>query len=144
MRIVCVAQVADALQSRVVDAGEVILREGSEAVDDGFFIIERGEVKCTKAGHSGEVSKRLGRGDYFGERALLKGCPRAATVTACADNTKILSLTKATFQRLLGPLQDILTRNMTVYATYVNQEEGEATGEEEKGGGGGGGAEGKE
>ena len=124
--------VADALQSRVVDAGEVILREGSDDVNDGFFIIERGEVKCTQAG-AGEVSKRLTRGDYFGERALLKGCPRAATVTAVADNTKILSLTKETFQRLLGPLQDILTRNMTIYEHYVNQEEGEATAEEFEG-----------
>ena len=74
---------------------------------DKFYIIRDGEVKCTKVGASEEVSKRLVRGDFFGELALLSDDKRAATVTAVKD-TQVLVLAKKEFDRLLGPLKDIL------------------------------------
>jgi len=38
---------------------------------DNFYLIRSGEVKCTKVGSAEEVSRRLKKGDFFGERALL-------------------------------------------------------------------------
>lgn len=107
--------VADALQERAFPAGATILQEGEDGSE--FFIIESGEVKCTKAGIPHEVSPRLSTGSYFGERALLTEEPRAATVTAV---TPVICqvLDRGTFTRLLGPLEHTFMRNMKVYEAY--------------------------
>jgi CRP-like cAMP-binding protein len=57
-------------------------------------------------------------GSYFGERALITDEPRAATVTAVADS-KLLAMDRAAFLRLLGPITDLLARNMEIYAKYT-------------------------
>ncbi|CAK9009088.1 cAMP-dependent protein kinase regulatory subunit (PKA regulatory subunit) [Durusdinium trenchii] len=57
---------------------------------------------------------RLAHGDYFGELALLNNDLRAATVTA-SSTCRCLALSRRTFDRLLGPLEDILRRNATEY-----------------------------
>jgi len=57
-------------------------------------------------------------GKYFGERALLTNDLRAASIIATAE-VHCLSLDRATFQRLLGPLDDILKRNMEEYKKYT-------------------------
>ena len=85
-----------------VDAN--IICEGDEG--NNFYIIRDGEVKCTKAG-AGEVSRRLTRGDFFGELALLSSDKRAATVTATKPTT-VLSLKRDEFTRLLGPLSALV------------------------------------
>uniref|UniRef100_A0A7S1G631 Cyclic nucleotide-binding domain-containing protein n=1 Tax=Bicosoecida sp. CB-2014 TaxID=1486930 RepID=A0A7S1G631_9STRA len=107
--------IADALQ-QVDFADEVdIIAEGDDGND--FYIIETGEVKCTKSGVEGEVSRRLTTGDYFGERALLTNEKRAATVTSVTPCV-CQKLDRATFKRLLGPLEDIMRTNMEVYNRY--------------------------
>ena len=57
-------------------------------------------------------------GSYFGERALLTNDVRAASIIATSA-VKCLSLERETFKRLLGPLDDILKRNMEAYAKYA-------------------------
>jgi cAMP-dependent protein kinase regulator len=44
------------------------------------------------------------------ELALLNDTPRAATVRALT-NLKVAKLDKSAFQRLLGPIKDIMARN---------------------------------
>ena len=60
-------------------------------------------------------------GDYFGECALLKCEPRAASVIAKCE-VKVAVLDKTAFNRLMGPLQNILKRNMTTYINYCSWE----------------------
>jgi len=79
--------------------GKNVIVEGDEG--NNFYIIRSGEVKCTKGG--AEVSARLGKGDFFGELALLSSDKRAATVTTTAASS-ILMLGRSEFVRLLGPL----------------------------------------
>ena len=61
---------------------------------------------------------RLKAGQYFGEIALLTQEPRKATVTT-AEPTKVLSLDRNTFVRVIGPLKDILKRNMEQYSKVM-------------------------
>lgn len=59
-------------------------------------------------------------GSYFGERALITDEPRAATITAVADS-KCLAMDRAAFLRLLGPITDLLARNLDMYTRYTRK-----------------------
>lgn len=56
-------------------------------------------------------------GEYFGELALMKDEPRAATVKTIQDCT-FLTLERNTFKRLLGPLELILKKNSELYQKF--------------------------
>ncbi len=56
-------------------------------------------------------------GSYFGELALLKNEPRAANIIATTP-LRVVVLDRHSFKRLLGPMEDILKRNMSVYEQY--------------------------
>jgi cAMP-dependent protein kinase regulator len=80
-----------------------------------------GEAVATKIlspGQSPSQVKSYKAGDYFGELALLHNEPRAANVLA-KTKLKVVSLERNSFKRLLGPLEDILKRNMDSYLTIV-------------------------
>lgn len=80
-----------------------------------------GEAIATKslsAGQAAQEVKQYGPGDYFGELALLRNEPRAANVIA-KTKLKVVSLDRDSFNRLLGPLDDILKRNMNSYLNIL-------------------------
>ena len=57
---------------------------------------------------------------YFGEIALLTSKPRQATVKA-SGNLRVLAIDRATFTRVMGPLDEIMKRNMEEYNKYAAQ-----------------------
>lgn len=106
--------VADALRVEYFDPGSTVIEEGTAG--DDFYIVEDGEVKCTKDGV--EVSSRLGSGDFFGELALVTHDRRMASVMAMRK-TKCLVLDRKTFKRLLGPMQEHLRKRADLYELYM-------------------------
>jgi MFS family permease len=62
-----------------VSAGEVVIRTGDPG--DRFYIVADGELEITNG-----VRAKAGRGDFFGEVALIRDVPRTATVTATAPS----------------------------------------------------------
>lgn len=77
-------------------------------------------MKVFEEGGKEENVKSYSQGDYFGELALIKNEPRAASVVALTD-CKLLSLDRSAFKRLLGPLENLLKRNSEAYVKYVNK-----------------------
>ncbi len=68
------------LRTVTVPAGQVVFSEGDPG--DSFFIIDSGEVEVA---HGDTVLRHEGRGEYFGEIALLRKVPRTAEVRAVSD-----------------------------------------------------------
>ncbi|GBG25064.1 cGMP-dependent protein kinase 1 [Hondaea fermentalgiana] len=105
-----VNRVSDAVETVHFKAGETILRKGDEG--SVFYMIRRGEVKCTRAGsRESSYDIILGEGEYFGERALLMDEPRAANVIALTD-VDCLVLDREAFLSILGPLREALDSNL--------------------------------
>jgi cAMP-dependent protein kinase regulator len=88
-------QLTDALKPELLPAGGVIVSQGEEG--NKFYIIEEGEAGATK---NGVEVMSYSSGDYFGELALIRNQPRAATVT-CKTNCRLLSIDNVCFKRLL-------------------------------------------
>ena len=99
-------ELARCLREVEYPAGRVILAEGDEG--NHFFLVRSGEVKCTQGPESKVQGKHLGRGDFFGELALLSTDQRAATVTA-VQPTQVLMISRSEFTSMLGSLSDMIT-----------------------------------
>ena len=94
---------AGALIEKTYAKGDVIIKQGD--IGDVFYIISSGKVDVTIA-PSNKLVKTLNRGQFFGERALIKNVPRDATCTASIA-TSCLTLEKRHFNSLLGSLDEI-------------------------------------
>jgi cAMP-dependent protein kinase regulator len=101
------SKIADALDTHKYPAGSAIIREGD--VGDKFYILESGDAEAFKRGEDKPL-KSYGKGDYFGELALLEDKPRAASVISKSE-VKVATLGKDGFQRLLGPVEGIMRRD---------------------------------
>jgi len=89
------------LRIRRFRRGETIFHQGDPG--DSLFIVEDGSVKIvlpSPEGEEGAIIATLGRGDFFGELALLDGAPHSATAVAM-EPTQALVLSRATFELLV-------------------------------------------
>ena len=86
--------------------GSRIVNEGDPG--DLLYIIKEGTVLVTK---NNQEVRRMSKGFYFGEQALLYSSPRTATVTT-VDNVKCIAISGEGLKSVLGSqLQDIIYMN---------------------------------
>ncbi|KAJ1951804.1 hypothetical protein EC988_003897, partial [Linderina pennispora] len=107
-------KIADALESITFNDGDVVVRQGDKG--DAFYLIEQGTVRVIKADQDGVEREypSLDQGGYFGELALLDDQPRQATLVA-QGRTKCARMSKDAFDRLLGPVINIIRREAGNY-----------------------------
>jgi putative peptide zinc metalloprotease protein len=89
-------EVARAMRAEDVPRGAEVVRQGE--LGDRFYLIARGAFEVLV---DGRAEVQLGRGDFFGERALLQKAPRAATVVA-TEPGRVFALDRAEFETLLA------------------------------------------
>lgn len=78
-------------------AGEVVVSAGEPA--DAFFVVLAGSVEVCSSESDG-VTVHVGAGGRFGERSVLNGGRRTATVVA-TDDTELAVVGRAGFEALL-------------------------------------------
>jgi CRP-like cAMP-binding protein len=85
---------------RLLEAGTVIFQEGAEG--DQMFIIQDGRVKVSRSmGGKEQMLAVLGKGDFFGEMALLTRERRTATVTAL-EAVRLLAFNREGFLNMIN------------------------------------------
>lgn len=109
----------DVLESEIFEPGQTVVKQGTKGTK--FYFIEEGEAEALKEKDGKEeVVFKCKENDYFGELALLRDEPRAATVKA-VGKLRVCSIERDVFKRLLGPLEDLLKRNSSRYERFVNK-----------------------
>ena len=94
-----------ALEPADVAAGDTVIRE--EDLAGPMYVVRDGRLRVSRRdGTEDTTIGVLRRGDIFGERSLLLGEPRAATVQALTP-CKLLALTPASLTALIGEHPDI-------------------------------------
>jgi len=80
--------------------GEVIFSEGDKG--NNMYVVRAGEVDIEQ---NGKVLETLGRGDIFGEMALIDGSPRAATARA-KTNCDVAAISEKSFLFLVDEVPE--------------------------------------
>jgi CRP/FNR family transcriptional regulator len=80
---------------------DVIFEEGSTGRE--LFVVLDGEVEIAKVSGASKISIiKLGKGEFFGEMAVIDGSARSATAIASAPNTKVMRINHARFVYLVS------------------------------------------
>ncbi|MBR0969746.1 MULTISPECIES: Crp/Fnr family transcriptional regulator [Bradyrhizobium] len=83
------------------DVDDVIFEEGSTGRE--LFVVLDGEVEIAKMNDVGKTSIiKLGKGEFFGEMAVIDGSARSATAISSAPNTRVMRINHARFVYLVS------------------------------------------
>ena len=107
------------LPKRNYESNDVIFEEGSPG--DAMFLIESGRIKISQKVAEGEnILAVLGKGDFFGEMALLDDGPRSASAIAL-EETILLEIGRDTFTELLMGGSNVAPRMLVNTAKVVSE-----------------------
>ncbi|VVC82252.1 EAL domain-containing protein [Sideroxydans sp. CL21] len=101
------------LHREIYPAGEIIFKEGD--LGDGAYIIEEG---CVEVSVSSTQRSRIGKGELFGEIALIDQQPRTATVHAI-EHTVLIPIPRLLVKELLEKTDPVVRHLlMTILERY--------------------------
>lgn len=102
------AKIADVLEVEFYSTGTYIIRQDTSG--DSFFLISQGNVAVTQRLPGTKIEEEiriLGRGDYFGEQALIKEDKRTANIVALCPGVECLTLDRDSFRKFIGDLDEL-------------------------------------
>lgn len=116
----------DSFQRLLLRSGETLFHEGERG--DRAFIIDSGNVRISRTCPDGPdlVLAVLGRGDLFGELALIDDLPRSATAEALGD-VELISLDRESFERQSGMTSDRLRAMLSLFSARLRKTDELAT-----------------
>mgnify|MGYP003385035583 CR=1 FL=1 len=111
--------IVDAFQSVTADRDEVVIQQGEAGAY--FYVIAGGELEILLEADGLEVpiGSMLGKGDYFGELALMYNTPRAASVKAMSQ-CDLWRIDRVTYRRIVTHYHnEALTENTSFLSNVV-------------------------
>lgn len=103
-----ISRLADVLDEGRYPSGQYIVRQGARG--DTFYIITQGKVKVTsrlKDAKEESLIRHLGKGDFFGEKALEGEDVRTANVIADDPEVVCLTLDRGSYSALIADLSEL-------------------------------------
>ncbi len=113
-------RIRSSLDEVQVPPGKVLVEEGRIGLE--FFLIVDGKAAVTR---NGRKVATLGRGDYFGELALLDRRPRSASVVSETD-MDLLVLHQRQFNSLLDSVPTIARKLLAAMANRLREADAKA------------------
>jgi len=109
-------KLADVIVPELFGCGDDVIVQGDE-VTEFMYVIESGtcSIQITDEDGISREIRNLGRGDYFGELALLEGCPRSAGVKVTSAECHLLNISSSAFNSILPSAHAILKQNLQRY-----------------------------
>jgi CRP-like cAMP-binding protein/serine/threonine protein kinase len=115
----------DRMVERTFEPGDYVFRQGDPG--DAFYLIAKGQAQVIKSdseGHGDNVLMELKQSNYFGERALLRDEPRAASVRVAGESALATAcISRSAFESMLGPLQEMLEDNRRTREAAFNSQQ---------------------
>jgi len=113
------AELCQLMESLDCKAGTSLFRAGDQG--DAMYIIERGKVRiCVRASDGKEVTlTELGRGDFFGEMALLDGQRRRSADAVVAEEARLAVLSREHFLSFMRSSPDVALEMLTALANRL-------------------------
>jgi CRP/FNR family transcriptional regulator, cyclic AMP receptor protein len=111
-------ELCDLIETLDCPAHQVLFHAGD--VGDAMYLIERGKVRiCVQAKDGNEVTlAMLGRGDFFGEMALLDGERRSADAVV-AEDARLALLSREHFLSFMRSSPDVALEMLTALANRL-------------------------
>src|SRR6266699_6778815 len=112
-------KLCELLETLDCEAQEVMFRAGDAG--DAMYLIERGKVRiCVQATDGHEVTlTELGRGDFFGEMALLEDGQRRSANAVVAEDARLAVLSREHFLSFVRSSPNVALELLTALANRL-------------------------
>ncbi len=114
-----IQQLANGIEMKVYGTDDTIF-EACDSLAQDFYIIKSGTVDIID--HN--VTKTISKGEVFGDEVLTSldlPCSRRTTAVAKSSRTEVLTISRDSFDRLLGKMASYIKRDAEMYSTYQEE-----------------------
>jgi CRP/FNR family transcriptional regulator len=104
---------------KIYHDNEIIIKQGG--LGDCLYVVQEGLVEIVSETDQGEVHLALrGKGEFFGELAILDGQVRSATVRALGE-ARVLTIDKKNFMRRIYEDRSLALHFVQVMSTRIRE-----------------------